>query len=329
MPKPSKPNLGSFRRRFTTLLTALTFVVLAVSGILAFVRPFSLHIVGLHALIGFLVVLLVILHVVNNIRPLKGYLHSRTVWITLVITVGLSGVILLQPGPVKQIIGLSKNLGPALERFETSEDGMVFHYDPDPQYRMTLTLRTGGAFDPENPPRIAIWLENQSFYHIKTLLGSNSVDTEKFLPYWSYKRREYEKAKKESGGDMEVHAVSSPTENSSFDPADYILPGDKENPMPYRLVVEINQENDAHESIPDQPPLIYAVEIDNAYPAAFQLLELMGYPKQELEEGKESWAIYYADEGVGSALELIDSGLLTIDRGEMSSAGGKTGRGEK
>ena len=48
----SKPNLGSLRRRFTSLLTALTFLVLAVTGVLAFVRPFSLNIVGLHALLG-------------------------------------------------------------------------------------------------------------------------------------------------------------------------------------------------------------------------------------------------------------------------------------
>ena len=78
----TKPNLGSLRRRFTSLLTALTFLVLAVSGILAFILPFSIGIVGLHALMGFVFVVLVTLHIVNNSRPLKGYLHSRAAWIT-------------------------------------------------------------------------------------------------------------------------------------------------------------------------------------------------------------------------------------------------------
>ena len=32
-------------------------------------------------------------------------------------------------------------------------------------------------------------------------------------------------------------------------------------------------------------------------------------------EGKEGWAVYYVDEGFGSALKLIDSALLTIERG--------------
>jgi hypothetical protein len=314
MPKSSKPNLGSLRRRFTTLLTALTFIVLTVSGVLAFVRPFSITIVGLHALIGFLVTLLVSLHVANNIRPLKGYLRSRTLWVTLAITTTLTGILLIQPRPVKSILSLSGNLGPALERFEIEDDGMVFHYSPAPEYRMKLTLKTGSAFDPENPPHLAIWLENQSLYHIKTLLGSDDADCENQLPYWSFKVREYTKAKKGADEGIQIDAVSSPTQNSSFDPADYILPADIENPRPYRLVVEINQENDTYESIADQPSLIYAVEIDNLHPRSFQLLDLMGYPKCEENDAEENWAVYFVDEGVGSALQLIDSGLLEIDR---------------
>jgi len=314
MSKSSKPHLGSLRRRFTTLLTALIFIVLTVSGVLAFARPFSIRIVGLHALTGFLITLLVLFHIANNIRPLKGYLRSRTVWYTLAITAVLTGTFLFQPGPVKSFLSLSSNLGPALERFEIEDDGMVFHYNPAPEYRMKLTLKTGSAFDPEDPPHITIWLENQSLYHIKTLLDSDNADCENQLPYWSYKVKEYKKAKKEADEGIEMDAVSSPTQNSSFDPADYILPADIENPRPYRLVVEINQENDTYESIADQPSLIYAVEIDNLYPKSFQLLDLMGYPKREENDAEENWAVYFVDEGVGSALQLIDSGLLEIDR---------------
>ena len=39
-------------------------------------------------------------------------------------------------------------------------------------------------------------------------------------------------------------------------------------------------------------------------------------PKREEddEDGKEVWALYYVDERFDSALELIDSALLTLDR---------------
>ncbi len=42
------------KRRFFPLLTTSSFVVLAATGILAFVRPFTIRIVGRHSLMGWL-----------------------------------------------------------------------------------------------------------------------------------------------------------------------------------------------------------------------------------------------------------------------------------
>ena len=64
-----------------------------------------------------------------------------------------------------------------------------------------------------------------------------------------------------------------------------------------------------------KPSLVYSVEIDNADPHTFQLLELQGYPKREDDEdGKEQWALYFVDESFDSVLQLVDSALLTIQR---------------
>lgn len=62
-------------------------------------------------------------------------------------------------------------------------------------------------------------------------------------------------------------------------------------------------------------PLSTPWMIDNSLPKHFQLLELRGFPKRE-EDGKETWSIYYVDGSFTTALELIDSALLTIERGE-------------
>jgi hypothetical protein len=303
------------KRPLVTLLTALTFLVLAVTGVLAFVRAFSIQVVGLHALMGFLFVGLVAFHVANNIGPLKRHLKTRLVWLTLAVIATLTIVIWQQPGPVKSLLGLSANLGPALDRFELSEDGMVYHYTPDPSYKMVLTVKTAKGYDIANPPDIAIWLENQGAYHIKTLRAANA-GREAELPYWHFKRRGWEQAKQDAENKTEeVDAVSEATPNGSFDPADYILPADPDNPMPYKLLIEINQPGDGNEAFADQPSLVFAVEIDNLWPTTFQLLEIVGYPKQEDEaDGKEAWSLYYIDDSIGSALDLIDSALLTIER---------------
>lgn len=307
-------------RSFVSLLTAFSFAVLAVTGVLAFALPFSIRVVALHALMGFVFVGLVGWHVANNSDKLSRYLRRRVAWVTLGIALGLTALFLWQPGPVRGILGLSRNLGPALDRFEVGDGGLVYHYSPAPHYRIALEIRAGETFDPASPPRVAIWLENASFYHIVTLRAPESGDGEG-LPYWDFKRRGWEEAKREaeeSGRDLAeeagIDAVSGATRNSSFDPADYILPADPGNPMPFRLLVEIDQAGDG------LPSLVYSVEIDNLDPRVFQLLELSGYPKREEEgeDGDEEWALYfvdYADERFAPLLQVIDSALLTIERG--------------
>ena len=102
------------RQRFVTLLSASTFLVLAVTGVIAFLRPFSLPVVGLHALMGFAFVALVILHVASSSRAMVRHLRTKTLWTTLTITILATVFLWWQPRPVRTILGWSQNLGPAL-----------------------------------------------------------------------------------------------------------------------------------------------------------------------------------------------------------------------
>lgn len=294
------------------MLIMLTFLVMSATGSLAFFRPFSIKVVGLHALMGFVFMAFIMVHILNNSRQLRGYLKSPKIWLIIAVIVGLSALFFYQPAPVKVVLGLSQNLGPALDRFEVKEDGMVYQYAPSDDYRMELTVKNGSNFELEGPPKIAIWLENQGDYHIKTLLGPDEISDD--LPYWSFKRKGWEKAKEEAQKDDKIDAVSTPTPNGSFDPADYILPADPDTSTPYKLLIEINQTGDAHGDYVDQPSLVYSVEIDNLSPVTFQILDLVGYPKREDENGEEAWGLYFVDESFGSALQLVDSALLRIDR---------------
>jgi hypothetical protein len=307
MSNRKKVQLGTLPRRAVSLFTALTFLVLAVTGVLAFIQPFSIGIIGLHSLMGFFFIALIGLHILNNSRPLTSYLKSKTLWVTLIVTASLTLLFWWQPKPVKAILSLSGNLGPAMERFELREDEMVFDYSPSPAYKMRLNVKTGPSYDTSPPPQVAIWLENQGGYHIKTLLDpKDKTET----PYWSFKHAGWEKAKREVETKKDIDAVTSPTSNGSFDPADYILPSDSKESTPYSLLLEINQPGD------DQASLVYSVEIDNSLPRGYQLLELRGYPKREAddEQGKQVWGLYYVDETFTTALDLIDSALLTIHR---------------
>lgn len=331
---------NGLRRRAATLLTGLTFVIVAATGIVAFTAGFNLQVVGVHALMGFALIALVAVHVANNLRPLLRYCRSKTLWFSLAVTALATLLVWRQPPPVASLLALSGNLGPAQERFQMSEDQLVFQYSPADHYKLALTVRMGPAYQLQDPPRIAIWLENQGAYHIKTLLGPEEP-SQTLLPYWAFKVQGWERAKRSAeenepplmASDAAIDGVSAATPNGSFDPADYILPAAAENPVPpYKLLIEINQPGDAHGLLDDQPSLVYSVEIDNSLPRAFQVLDLVGYPQREEIDGDPSWALYYIDEQFGSALDLIDSALLTIDRtaatASRSAASGTSGAAE-
>jgi hypothetical protein len=187
---------------------------------------------------------------------------------------------------------------------------------------MLLDLRKGPGYNPENQPHLAIWLENQSLYHIKTLHASDLNDSRQQLPYWAFKVQGWENAQKEAAAkkvalNESVDAISDATNNGSFDPADYILPREQNSSMPYRLLIEINQPNDPSSKLKDQPSLVYEVEVDNFDPRTFQLLELVGYPS--FDEEKNEWYLSYIDQSIESAFEIIDSALLQIERSRKHS----------
>ena len=295
---------------------------MAVTGVIAFIQPFSIEIIGLHALTGFLFIGVVVGHIFNNSVALKKYIKSPVVLAVIGTTVATTALFYYQPTPIKKILGLSGNLGPALDLFEMDEKGMTYRYTPDPGYKMLVDLRTGPAFDLKNPPRLAVWLENQSLYHIKTLYVSDTPDNQEQLPYWAFKVKGWEKAQEEAKAknlslEDSVDAVSEATANGSFDPADYILPTEQNASMPYRVMIEVNQPNDPSSQLDDQPSLVYEVEVDNFDPRTFQLLELVGYPSFDQE--KDEWYLSYVDQSIESAFEIVDSALLQIERKNENS----------
>ncbi len=295
---------------------------MAVTGIYAFSQPFSIEIIGLHSLSGFLFIAIVGGHILNNIVPLKKYFkHTAALGVSLLVAL-TTALFYYQPPPIKAFLGLSGNLGPAQDMFKMKDTGLTYQYSPDPGYKLLLDVRTGPSYDPRNPPHLAIWLENQSLYHIKTLFSSDDNDSREELPFWAFKVKGWEEAKKNAEEKKmaigeSIDAISAATANGSFDPSDYILPKEQNSSMPYRVMLEINQPNDLSSKLDDQPSLVYEVEVDNFNPRTFQLLELVGYPI--FDPKKDEWYLSYVDQSIESALEIVDSTLLQIERSPDSS----------
>jgi len=313
------------KRQTISLLIAMLFVTLAVTGLMGFFLPFSLLTVSVHSLIGFVFIAAIGFHIKNNFRKLRSYFSNHTALVLLVLVISFIAIILYQPAPVKAILSLSSNKGPALDHFEIQANRMTYNYSPAPHYHIQLDFKGGSSFKPEKPPYIAIWIENKSGYHIKSLYHSEQADFEKLLPYWHHKRAEYlknkqlnGKKKKDAESSDDLDALSSATDNYSFDPKDYIVPEDKAKESPYRVMIEINLSGDGNEHYEDQPSLVYRVEVDNKDPRSYQVLEIVGFPKDEVVDGETKWSLYYADETITTARDLYDSAMLQIDRSPAS-----------
>jgi len=319
--------LAGKKRNSISLLVAMLFVSMAITGVLGFFLPFNILTVSVHAFLGFLFILIIALHVKNNFKRLKDYFSSKTALIIFTSVVSLIVIIVYQPKPVKALLALSQNLGPAVDSFKLGNSAMTYNYNPAPHYKMQLDLKGGKVFDSSNPPYVAIWLENTSSFHIKSLYHSGSPNYESMLPYWHHKKSEYQKHKKQAA-EKEISAaqaleavdgITSATPNDSFDPADYIVPRDPQKETPYRLLIEINLPNDNNEYYPDQPSLVYSVEVDNKNPRSYQVLEIVGYPKTEIEKGKTVWSLFFVDEKITTAHEIFDSALLSIERTDVTN----------
>ena len=64
---------------------------MAGSGVWAFAQPFSIQVIGLHALTRFIFIAVIGLHIANNFLPLKKYLKNRVVWLVSGLTICIGG----------------------------------------------------------------------------------------------------------------------------------------------------------------------------------------------------------------------------------------------
>tara|TARA_B110001469_G_scaffold124143_1_gene137298 strand:+ start:1701 stop:2138 length:438 start_codon:yes stop_codon:yes gene_type:complete len=124
----------------------MTFVVMVVSGCLAFFLPFSIKITGLHALMGFMFLWMIVAHVSNNVSGMKRSFNPRILLSSAALTGLLTVLFIWQPAPVKAILRLSQNKGASLETFELQVDTFSYLYTPAENYQLKLDIKFGEGF---------------------------------------------------------------------------------------------------------------------------------------------------------------------------------------
>lgn len=315
-----------------------SFLTLGVSGLLAYLRPFSLVTTRVHMVFGGLTLLLVALHLLSRVP----YFTSRTIGKSasrpLLITITLSWLGLLAISwwgvwPAKPLMAGS---------YESRHKAAIVRPSPlagiaelDGSQRLvgrnpgegadtavSLLLRFGDDADP--PPAVAVWAETTTGSMIETLyldselayaedVSWQGVETKRhhLLPIWRHRHTLV------TGVDPngEIDAFTAATPSHAFTLDQYLDSGKEGR---FVICVEVNAVGDANEAYDDQklgqPSLLYTAYVDASEGAKYQLLELTAHGGEAIQSG----TLNYDFEGIDSAEQLID--LLLVHSEQFDKA---------
>jgi len=303
-----------------------SFLALSVTGVMAYVLPFSLVTARVHIFFGALTVLLVVLHVVSRTRyfstKLKGKSASRGMVVSVI--VGFSALLVMafyDFWPARQMVDASYEARRKAEIVRSSPLAGFLDVDaghrfvarkPSPEADTAVALMVRFREGLEAPPAMAVWAETTTGTIIETLYLDEAIafgedviwqgiETRRheLLPIWRHRHTVI------SGVDPhgEVDAFTAATPEHAFTLDQNLRLGEESG---FILCVEVNAMGDPNEAYPDpelgQPSLLYTAFIQPGKRNPYALLELTAHGGNALEEG----ALDYNFEGIDTAKHLID-----------------------
>ena len=281
-----------------------SFSALSVTGVLAYLRPFSITVTQIHIIAGFVTLVLVLMHMLARLPYFKNRISKGRQGASLRIQVILFGTVFgfLVYGSVSSIPPSSWLIDNSYEHRNSSQivrsSSLVGFEEPAPHRKWIVRksqddsgsgLSIYLSFQEElNPmPSIAVWAESTTGSMIETIFLEQSLaysevplwedyktQRSHILPLWRH-RYTLLSGIKPSG---EVDAVSGATESHQFALDPYFEKG-KGNE--FILCVEINAPEDITEKFSDpilgQPSLLYTSLIDVDREDPYYLFELTGH----------------------------------------------------
>ncbi|MEM7386512.1 MAG: DUF4405 domain-containing protein [Verrucomicrobiota bacterium] len=305
-----------------------SFLTLAVTGVLAFARPFSIVTTRIHIVFGLVTLILVGLHLSSplpyfrqQLKPTGGRVSRPLLAAIALVWVVLLAIAFVGWNPARLLIDQSyeaRNQAAivrvsSLAAFsEQSENQRLVTRQPAREGDASVSLSVGFNQALETFPAIAVWAETTPGAMIETLYldptlaysdeptwAGEKTPRHHILPLW---RHRYSLV---SGVDPtgEVDALSGATNSHSFTLDNYLTLGEEKS---FVLCVEVNAAGDANEKYPDphigQPSLLYTALIDLDSEQRYALLELTGHGGG----AEKSGAIQYDLDGFDTAKNLID-----------------------
>ncbi|WP_431167741.1 DUF4405 domain-containing protein [Tenacibaculum halocynthiae] len=232
-------------RKLISTSIAVLFLVLGVTGVLMYIKPYNKSIASIHTVFGFLFSIGVISHIINNIKPLKMYsinsknnfLNTHSVGLLFVTGILLMGLFFNIKG-FNKIYDFGNEYRNSLQGKETLEDGKqsITVKKELNDISVEIDVKKGDAF---RYAMMVVWVEDIDGNYIESLFVPKSIATSKFvngqknengiwksaivrrpesLPYWAHKRgiRASDGLYIPLGKSYDIDAVSGATPTDDF-----------------------------------------------------------------------------------------------------------------
>jgi hypothetical protein len=312
-----------------------TFLTLAITGVMAFVLPFSITTTRVHIIAGVTTTILVVGHVFGRMPYFKKQLAREGANISrgklAALIIGWGGIVATALTALPPSTWLMNQGYETRHRAEIVRSSSLVGFGEPTSHSKLIARTTKGtnshqlslylSFQKhlENLPAVAVWAETTTGTLIETLyLPPDLTYADKvkwqgmltqrnhLLPIW---RNRYT-AISGIDGDGKVDAVTGATDTHSFALDSYLVPGEGQK---FIVCVEINAPKDPNETYPDedmgQPSLLYTAYIKLDADQRHSILELTAHGGIAKNNGN----LQYDLEGHTTAKELVDLFLLQIE----------------
>jgi len=328
-------------RKIISLSIALSFVILAITGIVSFFFDYSRITASLHTIFGLIFLLGAVFHFSNNIKAFKRYLRSPiTIVIGLVVMFVFSSAY-WQWQPVEQLMNWGAKQKAAQGKEELNHQFEYYEMNTNDDLQISIDLLRAKHYW---HPQIAIWIEDTLGNYQQTLFvtkatakglffGGRSkenykkIDAEKVtqkedyrqvnaLPVWAHKRN----ILADDGGYAPTKAQPLVDAITGATPIDnFVLQTSLKQLENFILKLEINVAFDDNEfysefDFPDdiifhngtgqlgQPSLVFETAINLSDNQSYYLMRLAGHGHHSARDGE----IYKDLSSLTTALEIVE-----------------------
>ncbi|TRZ43985.1 DUF4405 domain-containing protein [Robertkochia solimangrovi] len=340
-------------RRILGNILLFTLLVLLSSGIIMYFKPFDSRIAAIHTFFGIVFLMVIILHLKNNKKPLSDYVTGKrkkgikklqAPFVLLMMIILASGVFFDLPG-----LNSIYMFGNELRNRQTGITEENFGYqliqlnNSKGNNNIAVELKKGSAFQ---YPLFAIWAEDSLGNYLETLYISRVIASSTYdfginidgewepavkrrpeaLPYWTHKR-----GIKASDGlftplenSADIDAVSGATPTGNF----LIESRSNFELNNYRILLEVNQSYDWNEYYSkDRFPedMIYSGSGQVGQPSLIYAADIFSEFKESTVHGLmklighghhsgKNGELYEDLSEITTAKQIIDRVIISIDR---------------